>query len=103
MQNEVDSQDNKNKFPITYGKLVNLMNHVDESFPKTEWGEFEVSRIDIFIQWNWQRRQNWMECLEEIADILATPILTNSQMYFISDDFRDKDKVIPSLAKPATV
>ena len=75
---------------MTTGRLLDLMDHVDELFPEFELGsDGNVLSMAGYAQWLWARSENWMDCLEEIVIHMQTPIFNSHHYYYIGREFKE--------------
>lgn len=74
---------------VTSGKLIDLMEHADTSFPEFELGlDGNVLSMAGYAQWLWARSENWLDCLEEIVVHMQAPVFNSHHYYYIGREFK---------------
>lgn len=70
--------------------LTELMDHVDDSFPRTNMrNEDGVLSLAAFEQHSWARSQEWLDCLEELVVHMSAPIFNSHHYYYIGREFKE--------------
>lgn len=76
-------------FPASSPKFVNLMTHVDKSFPDMAvFHDSNISSISTLRQYLYLQQLEWSHCFEEIHTQLETFPYRIQDMYFIGDEFK---------------